>query len=73
MNDWWRVNDWKARAEREAAAILAGANFAPVVGYATYERVLNLVALGWMQGATFASHLDLSALEQGADEVRAAL
>ena len=68
-----QVNDWKSRAEREAAAILNGANPYERPGYITYSRVVDLVALGWLHGAIFASHQDLSALEEGADDVKAAL
>lgn len=68
-----RVNDWKARAEREAAALIAGATGAPKVGGYDYSRVVDLVALGWLQGAIFASHMDLQALEMGVDDLKAAL
>lgn len=65
------MNDWKSRAEREAAAILDGADARP--GYLTYARVVDLIALAWLQGAIFASHIDLEALEMGVDDLKAAL
>ena len=65
------MNDWKARAEREAAAVLdeAYAGALPL----RREALIALMAMAWCQGAIFASHLDLSALEIGSDELRAAL
>ena len=66
------VNDWKARAEREAAALLHEAS-RNRYGTLSYDDLRSLVALGWLQGAIFASHLDLQALEMGADDLKAAL
>ena len=64
------MNDWKARAEREAAAILAQA---PDLDMLAWQRLVDVCALAWLQGAIFASHLDLQALEMGADDLKAAL
>ena len=65
------MNDWKARAEREAAALL------DAMGYTTYdfsyESIVGVAAMAWLQGAIFATHLDLQALEMGADDLKAAL
>ena len=65
------MNDWKARAEREAAALLAAMDV-PTASIA-YESFVNLAAMAWLQGAIFATHLDLQALEMGADDLKAAL
>ena len=70
------MNDWKARAEREAAAILGGRGIVSPSDYLyeqQYPRLVELVAMGWLQGAIFATHLDLQALEMGADDLKAAL
>ena len=64
------MNDWKARAEREAAAILAGMRYGRMDE--DYEDALTAASLAWLQGAIFASHMDLQALEEGVDAVRAA-
>jgi hypothetical protein len=61
--------DWKARAEREAAAIIAEC------GAYKFEQtnLLALVAIGWLQGANYADHRALSAIEDAFDELRASL
>jgi hypothetical protein len=62
-------NDWQARAEREAAAILAQA-------YPTmreYGSLLHLVAIGWLQGVNYGSHVTLSHAEAAFDRLRADL
>lgn len=65
------MNDWKARAEREAAALLAAMHFVPTDF--SYDRLVDVAAMAWLQGAIFATHLDLQALEMGADDLKAAL
>ena len=74
------MNDWKARAEREAAALLDASDYMYLPGgvrnaseAASRNRIIDLLALSWLQGAIFASHLDLQALEMGADDLKAAL
>ncbi len=61
--------DWKARAEREAAAILAE------TGYYTFDRtnMISLLAIAWLQGANYSDHRTLSAIEDAFDELRASL
>jgi hypothetical protein len=68
-----RENDWKGRAEREAAAILAETDFGPGSGASTYPTIVTLVAIGWLQGANYADHHRLAAVEDAFDELRAAL
>jgi hypothetical protein len=62
--------DWKARAEREAAAILAE-NVSPIPY--SYSEVIALVAIGWLQGVNYGEHETLSHVEDAFDELRAAL
>ena len=65
------MNDWKSRAEREAAAIL---DRLPVTAFPpSYQSMIDVAAMAWLQGAIFATHLDLQALEMGADDLKAAL
>ena len=71
MGDHVPMNDWKARAEREAAAIVDALPFNPSA--VSYAALVDVAALAWLQGAIFASHLDLQALEMGADDLKAAL
>ena len=68
------MNDWKARAEREAAALIAGW-YESHTGYLTIgnSNLVDVVAMAWLQGAIFATHLDLQALEMGVDDLKAAL
>ena len=67
------MNDWKARAEREAAALIAGYMLDRLPGSWTHQSVQDVAALAWLQGAIFATHLDLQALEMGVDDLKAAL
>ena len=61
--------DWKARAEREAAAILAeSGTFGD-----DYERVLKLVALAWVHGRITGIHAALYGSETAAERLREAL
>ena len=66
------MNDWKARAEREAAALLDGMRY-DRDDFVSYSKTVEVVAMAWLQGAIFATHLDLQALEMGADDLKAAL
>lgn len=63
--------DWKARAEREAAAILAEYPF--VTGMLSYDNLVSLLALAWMQGVNLGSHETLARVEEGFEEMRATL
>lgn len=63
-------DDWKARAEREASVIVAEA--APNPPW-TYERIVSLVAIGWLQGNICGTHETLASAEQAFDRMRAAL
>lgn len=65
--------DWKARAEREAAAILDGFYRDHGGNILSHSQLVNLVAIAWLQGAIVATHADLADFEQGFDRMRAAL
>lgn len=64
------TEDWAARARREAAAIITGAGPNPPF---SYERVVELVALGYMHGTVDATHERLYGAEKGAQSLREAL
>ena len=63
--------DWKARAEREAAAIIAEA--LPNQRLDGYPTLLALVAIGWLQGCSVGSHESLGRLEDVFEQMRSAL
>lgn len=75
------MTDWKARAEREAAAIIAeGVPSRPLADRlnnvplaVTYQDLVSLVALGWLQGANYGDHARLTLIEDAFDELRASL
>ena len=54
------TTDWKARAEREAAAILAETDAGP---HESYERLVALLAVAWLQGVNYGSHDTLAQVE----------
>ena len=66
------MNDWKARAEREAAAILSQIPALATMN-PTYEQTVALVAIGWMQGVNFGSHYTLEKAEEAFERMQAAL
>ena len=63
--------DWKTRAEREAAAIIAEA--CPNETFTHYDRLLSLVAIGWLQGSIFGNHEMLSSMSDTFEELRGEL
>ena len=65
------TTDWKARAEREAAAIIAEAM--PNTSLENYPTLVSLVAIGWLQGAVFGNHETLERLDDAFSELQAAL
>lgn len=64
------ADEWRHRAEREAAAILSECG-TPLPS--DYPLVVSLMAAAWMQGTIFGSHFTLAELERGFDKVRAEL
>lgn len=74
------MNDWKARAEREAAAILDESGYWFVPGGVrnaaereTRGRLIVLLAVAWLQGTIYGSHETLAQAEQGFEQLRDAL
>ena len=72
MRERWPVgqvtaDEWRHRAEREAAAILAEA----AVGRSqSYEDVLSLVAVGWLQGVSLGQHETLQEVNRAFERIR---
>jgi hypothetical protein len=64
--------DWKARAEREAAAILdeCGATYAQAFNRNT---LVTLLGIAWLQGSIYGSHETLASAETAFDRLRDAL
>lgn len=67
--------EWKAYAEREAASLLSGAGYARDMNVrpATYQTLVVLLSIAWLQGADFGSHRTLQHLDDAFDELRATL
>ena len=62
--------DWKARAEREATALLEGWYRDTGTGVLSHSALVNLVAMAWLQGAIVATHADLADFERGFQKMR---
>lgn len=55
------VTDWGSRARREAAAILAEVDaVGPTV---SYDTLIGLMAVAWLQGVNLGSHETLEVVE----------
>jgi hypothetical protein len=65
-------NDWQARARREATAIITEA-LPGVSALSDYSTLVGLVAIGWLQGVNYGSHVTLSHAEAAFDRLRADL
>ena len=65
------TTDWKARAEREAAAILDGSS-AWHMGV-TRDTMISLLALAWVDGRISGLHAALYGSEEAADALKAEL
>lgn len=69
--------DWKARAEREAAAIIDGLGFEGIgIGRAVITNraeVITLLACAWLQGVNLGCHETLAAAEMAFERVQAEL
>ena len=61
---------WKARAEREAAAILDGYG---LVAAFNRDTLIGLLAVAWLQGTIYGSHETLAHAEQAFDRIRETL
>jgi hypothetical protein len=62
------TDDWKHRAEREAAAIIAQA--LPNVAIQDYGRMVDLVAIGWLQGVSYGTHATMEDAERAFDRLK---
>jgi hypothetical protein len=65
--------DWKARAEREAAAILANTGYVYGLTGATRDSLTALLACAWLQGFNLGSHETIAMAEDGFARLRAEL
>jgi hypothetical protein len=66
------VTDWKARAEREAAALLTEVHVG-FGGYLSYQQVEAIAAAAWLQGCNFGMHDALAHVDATFEELRATL
>jgi hypothetical protein len=64
--------DWKARAEREAAAMLAGVGIGHGAAY-DYPYMVRLCSAAWLLGVNLGEHRKLNAVEQAIERVQAEL
>ena len=65
------ADEWRHRAEREAAAILS--EYPAMAGTLTYADVVALLEIAWLQGVNLGSHETLSEVERAFDSTREAL
>jgi hypothetical protein len=63
--------DWKARAEREAAALLDEMDIDQAA--VTRDMLVALLAIAWVQGVNLGSHETLALVETSFDRMRAEL
>ena len=66
------TTDWKARAEREAAALLDGFYSRPGATL-SHGELVSLVAAAWLQGTIYGTHETLAAAEVAFDRVKDAI
>jgi hypothetical protein len=59
--------DWRARAEREAAAVLDQSRL-PLT---TRDRLIVLLAIAWIQGVEFGLHDALGDVDRTSEQMRA--
>ena len=64
--------DWKARAEREAAALLDGLYKRPGATL-SHAELVSVVAASWLQGFNLGAHATLAQAEDAFDRLRALL
>ena len=68
------MTDWKARAEREAAALLDGYRVAPHErGPLSRDAIVSLLAIAWLQGMNLGCHETLADAERAFERLKAAL
>ena len=62
------ADEWRSRASREAAAIIAGAY--PNTSVENYPAMIDLVAIGWLQGVSYGTHETMRDAEAAFDRLR---
>ena len=67
------ATDWKARAEREAAAIIAGDEGDLILTAHARAVLVRLLAVAWLQGVNLGCHETLAEAEQAFDRLKASL
>ena len=66
------MTDWKARAEREASAIVDELGV-PWGLPLSREHVVSMLAIAWLQGTDFGTHSTLHEVAQAFEKARAEL
>ena len=66
------MTDLQGRARREAAAVLSGAQCVRN-GFYSYDDLVTLCALTWIQGAIYGLHDALADTEDALDALKASL
>ena len=66
------MTDLQGRARREAVAVLSGAQCVRN-GYYSYDDLVTLCAITWIQGANFVLHDALADTEDALDALKASL
>ena len=67
------TTDWKARAEREAAAIVDEILTPYTSADRQWKLLVSAVAIGWLQGVDFGTHSTLADVAQAFEKARAEL
>jgi hypothetical protein len=62
-------SDWRGRARREAAAMLAGMEVVTL----GHDRLISMLAVAWLQGVNYGSHDTLAHAEAAFDRLRESL
>ena len=66
------MSDLQGRARREAVAVLSGAQCVRN-GYYSYDDLVTLCAVTWIQGANYGLHEELADTEDALDALKASL
>jgi len=66
------MSDWAGHARREATAVLTEAQCVRN-GYYTYDDLVTLCAVSWLQGVNYGSHETLRQAEDAFDALKASL
>jgi hypothetical protein len=66
------MSDWLGHARREATIVLTQAECVRN-GFYSYDDLVSLVAIGWLQGVNYGSHETLRQAEDAFDALKASL